>query len=595
MAKYVIECPRCQSFVKVSNSIFAKKKITCHCGEIIDVKANQMASRICPHCGNHVVFDASKGEKAKCPVCKELINTSADQSKTEEFSCSQCGIRLRADKNASTYRCPVCDTVNDVQAQLTKERITKEGVASIIKYEGDNQTLIWKHPIEDFNYGSQLIVHETQEAVFFRDGQALDSLGPGRHTLETQSMPILEKFYKLPTESTQTFHSEVYFINMTTQVGIKWGTDSKVRVKDPVAGFYVELGAGGDFSLRVTDARRLLLKLVGTTGGLTHSDLMADNSIGGVSQQTSFFRGLIMTQVKSYLARTVRECGINTLEIDEYLPQLSDGLKVLINEELRDYGMEMPYFRVSRIVEPKDDLNYQRLKQQYATAALDVKDAQIKRNTVAAEREWKILEAQTEADLKRIAAQGEADAARAGIMVEAEEMRLKGYNYQQETARQVGVSATANMGAAGGNGGSGLVGDLMGLGIAMGAMGSIADTTRNAVSGMMEPGMTPDGAWTCSCGTVNGGRFCSQCGSPKPENGWTCSCGTKNTGRFCSQCGSPKPQAPEPWTCSCGTKNTGRFCSQCGSPKPEGPWTCSCGNSGIVGNFCTQCGKKKGE
>lgn len=81
--------------------------------------------------------------------------------------------------------------------------------------------------------------------MFFRDGQALDSLGPGRHTLETQSMPILEKFYKLPTDSTKTFHAEVYFINLTTQMGIKWGTDSKVRVKDPVNGFYVELGAGG--------------------------------------------------------------------------------------------------------------------------------------------------------------------------------------------------------------------------------------------------------------------------------------------------------------------------------------------------------------
>ena len=79
--------------------------------------------------------------------------------------------------------------------------------------------------------------------MFFRDGQALDSLGPGRHMLETQSLPILEKFYKLPTDSSKTFHSEVYFVNLTTQMGIKWGTDTKVRVKDPVQRLLC--GAGG--------------------------------------------------------------------------------------------------------------------------------------------------------------------------------------------------------------------------------------------------------------------------------------------------------------------------------------------------------------
>lgn len=56
---------------------------------------------------------------------------------------------------------------------------------SVIKYEGDNDTLIWKYPQEDFNIGSQLIVHESQEAIFFKDGKALDLFGAGRYTLET--------------------------------------------------------------------------------------------------------------------------------------------------------------------------------------------------------------------------------------------------------------------------------------------------------------------------------------------------------------------------------------------------------------------------
>lgn len=76
--------------------------------------------------------------------------------------------------------------------------------------------------------------------------------------------------------------------------------------------------------------------------------------------------------------------------------------------------------------------------------------------------------------------------------------------------------------------------------------------------------------WTCACGAVNQGKFCSECGQPKPEpkaeGTWTCSCGTVNQGKFCSECGQPKPAAE--WTCTCGTVNKGKFCSNCGAKRP---------------------------
>ena len=94
-------------------------------------------------------------------------------------------------------------------------------ITSVIKYEGDNSTFIWKHPCEDFNTSSQLIVHESQEAIFFLNGQALDLFGPGRHTLETQNIPLLRRIINIPTGGESPFHCEVYFINKTEQMAIR--------------------------------------------------------------------------------------------------------------------------------------------------------------------------------------------------------------------------------------------------------------------------------------------------------------------------------------------------------------------------------------
>ena len=404
MAKFVIECPRCGRYAEAKTGFFARKKIDCACGYTINVRTDKMTSRTCPHCGNVVVFDQSKGEKAKCPVCGEPINTMAEQSETEEFSCAQCGVRLRASKSAATYTCPVCDFENNVQERLATERIKKDGLASIIKYEGDNETLIWKHPIEDFNFGSQLIVHESQEAIFFRDGQALDLFGAGRYTLETQQLPLLEKLYRLPTDTEGTFHSEVYFINLATQMGIKWGTDSKVRLFDPASGLYLELGASGEFNIRVLNSRKLLLKVVGTTGSLGQEQLL------GSSTSKGFFRAMVMTQVKSFLAQTIRENEINILEIDEHLMQLSEALRERINTGLAEYGLTMPEFFVGRVITPDDDPNFRRMKEQYAEQYLLVRQEQIRKKEAEAAAERKTVEAQTAARMKIIGAQGEAEA-----------------------------------------------------------------------------------------------------------------------------------------------------------------------------------------
>lgn len=618
MAKFVIECPSCGRYAEASTGFFAKKKIDCACGYTINVKTDKMSSKICPKCGNHVVFDQSKGDDAKCPVCNAQINTIEHKAQLAEFTCPSCACKLSADKNASSYTCPLCDTVINVQERIAKEEVKNQGLASVIKYEGNNETFVWKHPIEDFNIGSQLIVHESQEAIFFRDGKALDLFGAGRYTLSTQNIPLLENLYKLPTNTDEVFHSEVYFINLTTQMGIKWGTDSKVRLFDPASGLHIEIGACGNFSLRVNDSRKLLIKLVGTASEFTQSDV-----IGGGYSITSVvgkFKALVMTKVKANLARAIKDNNINILEIDEYIDTISDNLRGIINETLNEYGLFMPEFFVTSVMTPDDDPNFKRLKQQFADKTLKVREEEIRKAEAEAAQDRKILEAQTEAQLKMVGAQGEAEALKikaqaeaeaykAQAAAEAEEMKMKGYTYAQETSRMVGMEAMQN-GITGGNGGGAgsALGDIAGLGVTLGAMGGVINMTKDALNPLMQTGSEIGGAvippqdnggWTCACGKAGiTSKFCPECGSAKPEEkaGWDCACGKTNiTSNFCPECGAKKPEDAT-WDCACGKIGiTSKFCPECGAKKPENnAWDCpNCGNKGIDAKFCPECGHKK--
>ena len=620
MSKFVIECPHCGKYAEGRTGFFARKKIDCACGYTIDVRTDKLTGRECPHCGNMVVFDQTKGEKAKCPVCGELINTMAEQDKSLEFSCAQCGVRLRTSKSAEKYVCPVCDFENFIPERLMSEKIKKDGLASIIKYEGDNDTLIWKHPIEAFNYGSQLIVHESQEAIFFRDGQALDLFGPGRYTLETQQLPLLEKVYKLPTDTEGTFHSEVYFINKTVQMAIKWGTPEKVRFIDPLTGVPLELGASGELNLMVADSRKLLLKLVGTMRGIAWGD-----GEGFTKSVQASFRPLITTAVKANLASVIKDNAIDLLEVDEKLELISESLREKLIPGFEEYGLTIPQFYVTSIVLPENDPNFKRIRElhtitlqtrayqaeatvltakaqseaQYRTAQEQSKAA------IEAARRGAVLEQQTteteiarrEAERRVIAAQADAQAQRMAGLTEAEIMAAKGYSQKDVIQAEVQKSyaqAIGDMGPAitAGGGSGGLMGDLLGLGVGIAAAGAVAPQIGNLMQGFQVPNM---------------GNPAAQGTAPAaPALGWTCpACGTQNIqSRFCPDCGAKKPEpvpaapAAETWDCpACGAKGiTSRFCPECGAKKPELTWICpDCGTKDIKSKFCPNCGRKKDE
>ena len=251
-------------------------------------------------------------------------------------------------------------------------------IADIIKYEGDNSTFIWKHPCEDFNYLTQLIVHESQEAIFFMNGQALDMFGAGRYTLETQNIPLIGKVLNKATDDKTPFHCEVYFINKTEQMNIKWGTDSRVQYIEPTYGFPLSIGASGEMSLRAEDSRKLLLKLVGTESYL------------GQQQLTNYFRSFLMTRVKTYIAQVMKTNSINIFEIDENLTMFSNAIKNLLVGDFADYGVSLEQFFVTTILKPDGDRQYEKFKELHFRQYADIAEAKLRQQT-------EIINAETEA------------------------------------------------------------------------------------------------------------------------------------------------------------------------------------------------------
>lgn len=328
-------------------------------------------------------------------------------------------------------------------------------IAEIIKYEGDNSTFIWKHPCEDFNSLTQLIVHASQEAIFFMNGQALDLFGPGRYTLETENIPKIGKVLNRTTGDKTPFHCEVYFINKAEQMAIKWGTDSKVQYVDPTYGFPISIGASGEMSLRAEDSRKLLVKLVGMENYL------------GQQQLIGFFRAFLMTRVKTYIAQVIKANAINIFEIDENLTAFSENIHKLLIPDFADYGIALERFFVTNIVKPDGDRQYEKFKELHFRQYADIAEATLRQKT-------DLIYAQTEAQKVVIDSQAQAT-----------KRAQEGYTYAQERGFDVAAKVAQNE----------AVGQFTNMGVGLGTMagvgGAVGGVVGNAVGGALKATSEP--------------------------------------------------------------------------------------------------------
>jgi len=205
---------------------------------------------------------------------------------------------------------------------------------------------------------TQLIVRESQEAILFSKGQIIGKFGPGKHTLSTENIPLLRNLFGIPFGGKNPFMAEVWFVNKAAPLTINWQTDT-MRFRDPEYGEMVPLAAQGRYGLKVDNAERFLVQLVGTLTKFTSREL------------TDHFLGPLVSKTKSSIIAfmSVNQVGITT--ISARLDDLSNFLKDPLKEFWEDYGMLLTGFYITSI-----DLDTSTEDGQKIAAALSDRSAQ---------------------------------------------------------------------------------------------------------------------------------------------------------------------------------------------------------------------------
>ena len=379
----------------------------------------------------------------------------------------------------------------------------------------DEQVYAWKFPHTNLSTYTQLIVAESQEAILFSKGQIVGKFGPGKHTLNTENLPILRNLFGIPFGGKNPFTAEVWFVNKLMPLNLDWTTDS-MMYHDHDYQTMVPLLAKGRYGIKIVDAEKFLIKLVGTTTTFT------------ARQLTDNFYGATVAKTKSTILQFIMSNKIGIKTISAFLDGLSENLRLSIATFWEDYGFQLISFYITTI--------------------------EVDSNTKAGEM---ILKAMSQQSAQIIG----------------------GYTWQQSQVFDVADKAVDSMGKGNGQGNllsaviaTNLMGNLAGGGL----LNPVSYKNQETNPNVQNPTITPPREVYCSnCAKKfsSNMKFCPHCGDPytacpkcgadNDVNAKKCvSCGTSLiastisavvTEGSCKRCGYKLGNAP--YCPNCGLKN----------------------------------------
>lgn len=413
--------------------------------------------------------------------------------------------------------------------------------------QGDTTIYAWRFPETNLSTYTQLIVQESQEAILFSKGQIVGKFGPGKHTLNTENLPILRSLYGLPFGGKNPFTAEVWFVNKIQIYNIDWAID-RMTIHDADYNTQLPLTASGQYGLKIVDSEKFLVKAVGTKTDFTEYDL------------TSQFNGEFSTKTKSTILQYMLKHRIGFKQISAYLDPISEYLRNVMNPFWENLGLELTKFYVSTIEIDDSTADGRRVKEAIAQQS---------------------------------------------------SMSITGHTWQQEQMfdvanNAIGGMSNGNGGLIGGLMAINMMGGMGGGNAAAGMMQPQYNQPTFGGNGQMPPqpgaGVGGDAQQqvrmvycsNCSKKFPSNMKFCPHCGDPYNP----CpNCGTDNdiNAKRCISCGIPlQPETQKCPHCNAPLAPGSSFCGSCGKPVMSSDVCSRCGSPLPPSvKFCPKCGNRR--